>query len=163
MPRYGSWIPRRCCSQPGDLSSCIISQALFLPEACDYIASSAAETVSLARPVSDSAFVLGLQEEATKERVAINVGIHEPTAAGKKVKNTSIWINEDGCIAHRYQKLHLFDVDIKNGPVLKESNSVEKGMNIVPPFETVIGRVGLVSASIVYSRPVSVHDLEANS
>ena len=108
--------------------------------------------------MSDSEFVLGLQEEAMKERIAINVGIHEPTPAGKKVKNTSIWIDEDGYIAHRYQKLHLFDVDIKNGPVLKESNSVEKGMNIVPPFETVIGRVGLVSTSLIVSWPVPVHD-----
>ena len=44
----------------------------------------------------------------------------------------------------RYQKLHLFDVDIKDGPVLKESNSVEAGMEIVAPFETVLGRVGLM-------------------
>ena len=93
--------------------------------------------------------MLGLQEEAKRERIAINVGIHEPTLTGKKVKNTSIWINEDGYIAQRYQKLHLFDVDIKDGPVLKESNSVEKGMNIVPPFETVIGRIGLVSTYLL--------------
>jgi predicted amidohydrolase len=37
----------------------------------------------------------------------------------------------------------LFDVDIAGGPVLKESNSVEKGMSILPPFETAVGRVGL--------------------
>lgn len=159
MPRYGSWIPRRCCSQPGDLSSSI-PQALFLPEACDYIASSAAETISLARPVLNSEFVLGLQEEAKRARIAINVGIHEPTPAGKKVKNTSIWINEDGYIAQRYQKLHLFDVDIKDGPVLQESNSVEQGMSIVPPFETVIGRVGLVSTSLIFSWPCTVDDRE---
>jgi len=37
------------------------------------------------------------------------------------VKNTLIWIDEEGEITHRYQKLHLFDVDIEGGPVLKES------------------------------------------
>ena len=83
---------------------------------------------------------------------------------GKKVKNTLIWINGEGDISQRcskrldqgrlcfrrlltsirYQKLHLFDVDIKDGPVLKESNSVEAGMEIVPTFETVLGRVGLM-------------------
>ena len=107
--------------------------------------------------------MLGLQEEAKRERIAINVGIHEPTLAGKKVKNTSIWINEDGYIAQRYQKLHLFDVDIKDGPVLKESNSVEKGMNIVPPFETVIGRIGLVSTSLIISWLFTLHDTELDS
>ena len=43
----------------------------------------------------------------------------------------------------KYQKLHLFDVDIENGPKLKESDSVEKGMDILPPFDTSVGRVGL--------------------
>jgi predicted amidohydrolase len=73
----------------------------------------------------------------------VNVGIHEPTASGKKVKNTSIWVDERGNITQRYQKIHLFDVEIENGPILKESNSVEKGMRILPPFETALGRVGL--------------------
>jgi len=69
------------------------------------------------------------------------VGIHEPGLDPKKVKNTVIWIDEEGKIAQRYQKIHLFDVDIKDGPVLKESNSVEKGMEIQPPFETAVGKV----------------------
>ncbi len=59
------------------------------------------------------------------------------------MKNTSIWIDERGDITQRYQKIHLFDVEIRNGPVLKESNSVEKGMSILPPFDTSLGRVGL--------------------
>lgn len=99
-------------------------QALFLPEASDYIASSAAETVSLVRSVQDSEFVRGLQDEARRASLPINVGIHEPAQGGQKVKNTSIWIDEKGNITHRYQKIHLFDVDIKNGPILKESEYV---------------------------------------
>jgi predicted amidohydrolase len=125
------------------LSQYIYLQALFLPEASDYIASSPAETVSLVRSVEDSPFVRGIQEEAKAYGLAVNVGIHEPTISGKKVKNTSIWINENGEITQRYQKIHLFDVEIKNGPVLKESNSVEKGTSILPPFNTSLGRVGL--------------------
>ena len=61
------------------------------------------------------------------------------------MKNTLIWIDEEGQIAHRYQKLHLFDVDLRpNGPLLNESDSVEAGEAIVPPIETVIGRVGMM-------------------
>jgi len=74
----------------------------------------------LARSVNDSEFVLGLQKEAEQANLHINVGIHEP-AQGGKVKNTLVWINEKGDITQRYQKVHLFDVDIKGGPVLKES------------------------------------------
>jgi len=60
------------------------------------------------------------------------------------VKNTSIWIDERGEITQRYQKLHLFDVEIKGGPVLKESNSVEPGSAILAPFETGLGSMGLM-------------------
>lgn len=71
--------------------------------------------------MQDSEFVLGLQLEARSLKLPINVGIHEPAQGGEKVKNTLIWIDEQGSITQRYQKLHLFDVDIKDGPVLKES------------------------------------------
>jgi len=99
--------------------------------------------VLLARSIEESEFVLGLQREAKQTRLSINVGIHEPAHGGSKVKNTLIWIGDQGEITQRYQKMHLFDVEIKDGPVLKESISVEQGMEILPPFDTPIGRVGL--------------------
>ena len=66
----------------------------------------------------------GLQHEAKMANLPINVGIHEPTDDGKKVKNIAIWIDGKGEIVHRYQKLHLFDVELENGPVLMESKFV---------------------------------------
>lgn len=74
------------------------------------------------RSVSTSPYVLGLQALAKNHKVAINAGIHEP-GDGKegKIKNTSIWIDGDGVIVERYQKLHLFDMDLKRGPRARES------------------------------------------
>lgn len=86
----------------------------------------------------------GLQHEALQARLPINVGIHEPATGGKRVKNTLIWIDEGGVITQRYQKLHLFDVEIKDGPVLRESNSVEPGSSFTPPFPTSLGSMGLM-------------------
>ncbi|EGO55852.1 hypothetical protein NEUTE1DRAFT_148269 [Neurospora tetrasperma FGSC 2508] len=119
------------------------AKALFLPEATDYISSSAEESLSLVKPVQESEFVLGLQEEARRFKLPIHVGVHEPSSqtSSQRIKNTVLWINEQGEIAHRYQKIHLFDVDIQGGPVLKESQSVEPGMKIEPPFETAFGKV----------------------
>ena len=59
------------------------------------------------------------------------------------MKNTSIWIDTKGEIVQRYQKLHLFDIDIPSGPQMKESNSVEKGKEVLKPFDTNIGKVGM--------------------
>ena len=62
-----------------------------------------------------------------------------------RIANTLIWIDANGAIAHRYQKLHLFDVDLRpDGPDLKESDSVEPGMEIVPPVDTCVGKLGLL-------------------
>jgi len=112
------------------------ASALFLPEASDYIGPS-----SLCKSVSDSEFVLGLQKSAREHKLPIHVGIHEP-GEGTKVKNTLIWIDEKGEITQRYQKLHLFDVDIENGPKLKESDNVERGKELLNPFESPLGKIG---------------------
>ncbi|KAH6676380.1 nitrilase, putative [Halenospora varia] len=121
------------------------AKALFLPEASDYISHSAQETFSLVRSVEESEYVKGLQNVAKKHSLAINVGIHEPGETGsRKIKNTSIWISEHGEISHRYQKLHLFEMDIPNGPRARESDIFEEGSEILPPFQTPVGLVGLL-------------------
>ncbi|KAI9051242.1 hypothetical protein LZ554_005343 [Drepanopeziza brunnea f. sp. 'monogermtubi'] len=114
------------------------AKALFLPEATDYIASSPQESLSLARPMASSPFLLGLQSSAKASSLAINVGIHVPLPSGK-MANRSVWINENGDIQSYYDKLHLFDYG-----ALRESASVEGGKEIVEPVDTVVGRVGLM-------------------
>lgn len=77
------------------------------------------ETISL---VQERNFVTGLQKKARTHKIAINFGIHEPgQKSPKKVRNMSIWIDEDGEIVQRYQKLHLFDINIEDGPRARAS------------------------------------------
>jgi len=132
------------CVRLIQLASRANASALFLPEASDYIASSPSETLSLCKPTTTSEFVLGLQAEAEKHKLPINVGVHEPATCGTKVKNTLLWIDENGRIAHRYQKLHLFDVEIEGGPVIQESKAVERGTKVEDPIFTPLGKVGMM-------------------
>lgn len=61
------------------------------------------------------------------------------------MRNTLVWIDAEGRIAQRYEKLHLFNMDLASdgGPHMKEADTIEAGREIVPPFQTPIGRLGL--------------------
>jgi len=111
-----------------------LNQALFLPEAADWISSGRDDSLALVKSVNDSEFVRGLQEEARRARIAINVGVHEPTDDGRRTRNTLLWIGEDGSILQRYQKLHLFDANVKDGPSIKESEWVSLLSSAAEPY-----------------------------
>lgn len=59
-----------------------------------------------------------------------------------KVCNTSLFLKRDGTIGGVYRKIHLFDVELADGTVLKESNTVEPG-NELCAVDTEAGRVGM--------------------
>lgn len=120
-------------------------QAVFFPEASDYVGSSSEESLSLCKPAKESPFVLGLQEDAKKYSLPISVGIHEPSddPNSKRIRNNVVWINERGHISQRYQKLHMFDIELEGKPPIKESDFIEPGDKIVPPFDSQIGKIGL--------------------
>lgn len=123
-------------------------KVLFLPEASDYIAKNANHSKQIALSVEKSPFISAIQSKLKElhsegKFININVGIHEPSTESDRVRNTLIWFNEKGEITQRYQKIHLFDVDVANGPILRESESVEPGNSVHKPFDTVAGKVGL--------------------
>ncbi|POS74679.1 carbon-nitrogen hydrolase [Diaporthe helianthi] len=141
-----------------------IAQAIFFPEASDYIASSPQESLSLARPESECPFVLGLQAAAKEHNIHISAGVHVPTTEPSppprassssassaaaatttttttttKLLNRTIWVLPTGEVdaSRGYDKLHLFDYGS-----LRESAHTRAGTRLVPPFDTPVGRVG---------------------
>lgn len=112
--------------------------------------------------------MLGLQKTAKENGLHINVGIHEPTdPPSKRIRNTVIWINEAGEIAHRYQKLHMFDIDLRpDGPYIKESNSSEPGTEIIQPYNQVprMGKIGsLICFDLRFPEPaLALHRMGAD-
>ncbi|KAI1330692.1 carbon-nitrogen hydrolase [Xylariaceae sp. FL0255] len=136
------------------------AKVLFLPEASDYIATSAQESLSLAQPISSSPFVTGLQEAAAKHSIAVHVGIHVPSSTpttlpsssstapkssssppSTKLYNRTIYISPTGSInpSHSYDKLHLFDYA---GANLLESASTQSGSSFTPPIPSPVGYLG---------------------
>lgn len=123
------------------------ASVLFLPEASDYISRDATHSMKLATK-SHADFISAIQGELrslysrdAQGSIHVSIEVHEPSEASSaqsdslnKVQNNQIWIDNQGNILHRYQKLHLFDINITNGPILKESNSVEPGQKVLAPF-----------------------------
>ena len=110
-----------------------------MPEASDYIALNAQASLQLVEPQTKSAFVLGLQKAAKDNSIAVHVGIHHAAEESRLMRNRALYIDENGDIVDEatYDKLHVFDYGS-----LKESNTVQPGSKLTPPFSSPVGRIG---------------------
>ena len=129
--------------------------AVFFPEACDWIGNAGRDIKQRRR---DSAmFLRGMQELAGEFQVHIFTGLHfhsdevenstelgDYADDGGKMYNSHVVIDPHGSIKARYDKVHLFDYEPAG---LKESQSTYYGNSILRPVEigidSLTARVGL--------------------
>ena len=70
-------------------------------------------------------------------------GFHESVPSDpNKCFNTSVYLSAKGDLLATYRKIHLFDVDIQEGPRLMESKKTEAGDKAVC-VDTKLGKLGL--------------------
>ncbi|MCC6874531.1 MAG: carbon-nitrogen hydrolase family protein [Sandaracinaceae bacterium] len=69
-------------------------------------------------------------------------GFWEKGTTAAKVKNACVHVGRGGEVRAVYRKIHLFDVDLPDGTVLRESDTVEPGSEVVVT-ETAFGTLGL--------------------
>ncbi len=60
----------------------------------------------------------------------------------EKSGNTTLVFSPDGSLQARYSKIHMFDVDVMDGPSYRESDKIVPGNQIVR-FETGFAQIGL--------------------
>lgn len=81
---------------------------------------------------------------AAKHHIWVHSGsVHERNESDDRPYNTSFVINPKGELAAVYRKIHLFDVDVIDGPSIKESDRVCPGNEIVTVDTGEIGHLGL--------------------
>jgi predicted amidohydrolase len=73
--------------------------------------------------------------------------IREPTAEPSRAFNTCLAYGPSGERLARYRKIHLFDVDVPNGPTEQESSYVQPGDE---PVVVELGRLGTVGLTVCY-------------
>ena len=114
-------------------------QLVIFPELSTYL--SETSTSLIAQPL-DGDIISRFKELAIKHKVYIHNGsfIEKSENPGKSY-NTSVLINPAGKIEAVYRKIHLFDIEIDNELLYRESDRYERGDSVVN-INTIIGDFG---------------------
>jgi predicted amidohydrolase len=83
------------------------------------------------------------REAAREHRIWLHIGSLAVLVDDGKVANRGFVIDREGKIRARYDKLHLFDVDLPTGESWRESNVYSAGKDVVLVNGTPIGKLGL--------------------
>jgi len=96
--------------------------------------------------MADESHSMALQSliaAAARHRIWVHIGSMPILDDGaEKLANRSIIISPDGAIAARYDKMHLFDVDLASGETWRESSAYVGGKQPVV-VQTPLGQMGL--------------------
>ncbi|PYT08079.1 MAG: hydrolase [Acidobacteria bacterium] len=91
----------------------------------------------------DGPIVNRFARQAKERRVWLLLGsFAERIPGSSRVHNTSVLIDRAGEVRAVYRKVHLFDIDMQDGPRLRESDAVDPGERVVVA-ETEFGPMGL--------------------
>ncbi|NET00034.1 MAG: carbon-nitrogen hydrolase family protein [Sphaerospermopsis sp. SIO1G2] len=70
-------------------------------------------------------------------------GFPVPVSGTAKVHNTALFVDVNGQKLSRYQKVHLFDVNVPDGNTYQESSTVVAGQNLPPVYRSeTLGNIG---------------------
>lgn len=72
-----------------------------------------------------------LADLARELKIWLHLGSMVIKASETKLANRAFLISPDGRVTARYDKIHMFDVDLPNGEVYRESKNYEAGMRAV--------------------------------
>ncbi|MFN4142073.1 carbon-nitrogen hydrolase family protein [Aestuariivirga sp.] len=112
------------------------------PEMTNILEPDRARLRALVRPEAEDECVAGFASLAGELRIWLNIGSLALKGPGEKLLNRSLLFAPDGSVAARYDKIHLFDVDLPTGESLRESHAYQGG-SIAVLAETALAPVGL--------------------
>lgn len=117
------------------------AQMLFLPEYCSGLKYDGPAVAAPSAPETEHLFLQGMQEYAAQAGVWINLGSIAVDGPDGRIVNRGIMLSPEGTIAGRYDKIHLFDIQLSKDEVYRESDRVDPG-NTVVIHDTPLAKVG---------------------
>ncbi|KFG91917.1 Nitrilase [Sphingobium herbicidovorans NBRC 16415] len=117
---------------------------LFTPEMAGYLDRDRSRAAATLRSEADDPVLAQVRNAAAKHGLWVHLGslpLKDERSDGRWA-NRSFMIDADGAIRARYDKIHLFDVDLATGESWRESSVYGPGEQVVA-VDTPWGRMGL--------------------
>lgn len=119
------------------------AEILFTPEMSGLLDRDSARAAKSLRPEDKDEVLAAARQAARRHGIWLHLGSLAVLVDGGKVANRSFVIDREGEIRARYDKIHLFDVDLPTGESWRESNVYSAGKGVVLVNGTPVGRLGL--------------------
>ena len=116
---------------------------LFTPEMSGMLDRDRERAMGKARAEEDDAVLAAVRSAAAAAGIWVHLGSLAVLAGDGKLANRGFVIDADGEVRARYDKIHLFDVDLSTGESWRESAMYSAGREAVIVSDTPVGRLGL--------------------
>ena len=107
------------------------AEFIMTPETTNMIAPGRRHMMERARPEADDSAVAAFRELAAELGVWLLIGSLVLRASDERAVNRSLLIGPGGVVAARYDKIHMFDVEIPDGQSYRESKAYAAGDRVV--------------------------------
>lgn len=116
---------------------------LFTPEMSGMLDRDRERAFDKARREPDDQVLAAVRAAAAQHRIWVHLGSLALRGEGEKLVNRGFVIDPAGEVRARYDKIHLFDVDLPTGESWRESAMYQGGEKAVIVPDTPVGRLGL--------------------
>ena len=120
------------------------AQMMFTPEMAGLLDKDRARAGDNIVPEQESSLVASVAKVAGDSGIWISLGIPVAKEEGRWANRTLLF-DPSGQVAGRYDKIHMFDVDLATGESWRESNAYAPGEEVVTVDDTPLGRLGLTT------------------
>lgn len=119
------------------------AEMLFTPEMSGLLDRDSSRATGNLRREENDPVLAAVREAAKRNRIWLSIGSLAVLAEDGKVANRSYVIDREGQVRAKYDKMHLFDVDLPTGESWRESNVYSAGQGVVLVNGTPVGKLGL--------------------
>ena len=116
---------------------------LFTPEMSGLLDRNSERARKNLRSEDEDSTLAACREAARSHGIWVHLGSLAVLLDGGKVANRGFVIDREGQVRARYDKIHLFDVDLPTGESWRESNVYSAGNGVVLINGTPVGKLGL--------------------